>query len=82
MCTGCRELLYDVGRGRMRRGDMRFGSRRQGHAEDEYFGLPYGRAVVRMLIGLAIFIFGVAWALSLTFNVSIDVGKFLPSHER
>jgi hypothetical protein len=47
-------------------------------AEDEPFGLPYGRTIVRMLIGSVIFVFGVAWTLSLTFNMSIDVGRFLP----
>jgi len=62
----------------MQRGDTRFGSHREGCADEEYFGLPNGRTIVRMLIGSIILIFGVAWALSLTFNISIDLGKFLP----
>jgi hypothetical protein len=78
MCTGCREPLYDVGQERIPRGDTHFGSHRQGLADEEYFGLPHGRAIVRMFIGSIILIFGVAWVLSLTFNISIDVGKFLP----
>jgi hypothetical protein len=63
ICTSCREPLYDVGRG-TQRGETRFGSHREERAEEEHFGLPYGRAIVRILIGSVILILGVAWALS------------------
>jgi len=44
-----------------RREDECFGSRGEKRFEEECFGLPYGGAIVGIIFGIIILIFGFAW---------------------
>jgi uncharacterized membrane protein YvbJ len=82
-CVNCGEPLYDTTQRMARRDDTCFGSRgdrrayREGRIGEECFGLPYGRAIVGIIFGIIILIFGITWILSLTLNISIDAWRFI-----
>jgi hypothetical protein len=58
---------------RERHGDTCFG-RPEGRVEHECFGLPYGGAIIGIIIGMFIFVTGIAMLLSL--DVSRVTGPF------
>ena len=66
-CVNCGGPLYSM-KSVERRGDTCFGSERR--MGEECFGLPYGKAIVGIIIGFFIIIYG----LSIAFNV--DLGRW------
>lgn len=76
-CAKCGASLYSVKRSSRRRDDACFGPREERHFEEECFGLPYGGAIVGLLFGVIILIFGAAWVVSLSLGIEIDVWKFI-----
>ena len=77
ICAKCGASLYGAKRASKRRDDMCFGPGEERHFEEECFGLPYGGAIVGLLFGVIILIFGAAWVISLSLGIDIDVGKFI-----
>ncbi len=75
ICAKCGESIYPpVGKVIERRAETCFGprKRREPHV-DECFGLPRGGAIVGIVIGLLIILFGVSWILSRYYNISIEI---------
>lgn len=71
VCVNCREPLYDTRRRRARH-DGCYGPRGEQHHKEECFGPPDGGAIVGILFGFIILIFGVASVLSLTLGISFN----------
>ena len=71
VCVNCREPLYDTRRRRARH-DGCYGPRGERRPEEECFGLPYGGAIVGILFGLILLIYGAAWVVSLTLGISLN----------
>lgn len=67
-CVNCGESLYPM-KSVERRDNTCFG-RSESRMGEECFGLPYGRTIVGIIIGLFIIIYG----LSIAFNV--DLGRW------
>ena len=72
-CINCGAALYPV-RARERRGDTCFG-RPERRVGEECFGLPYGGAIVGVVVGIFIIILG----LAIAFGVNIErwIGPFI-----
>lgn len=77
ICAKCGASLYGTKRVSTHRDNMCFGSEEERHFEKECFGLPYGGAIVGLLFGVIILIFGAAWVISLSLGIEIDVWKFI-----
>ncbi|MFQ6073818.1 MAG: zinc-ribbon domain-containing protein [Candidatus Bathyarchaeia archaeon] len=63
VCVGCGASLYAPRRVAKRRGDGCFGPREERRFEEECFGLPYGGAIVGVIFGIIILVFGFAWLI-------------------
>lgn len=61
ICVSCGASLYVPRRVAKRRGDECFGPREERRFEEECFGLPYGGAIVGIIFGIFILIWGFAW---------------------
>ena len=63
VCVSCGASLHAPRRVVKRRGndDECFGSRGEKRFEEECFGLPYGGAIVGIIFGIIILVFGFAW---------------------
>jgi hypothetical protein len=53
--------LYAPRRVAKRRGDECFGPKEERRFEEECFGLPYGGAIVGIILGIIILVFGFTW---------------------
>jgi uncharacterized integral membrane protein len=76
-CVKCGAPLYGAKRAIKRRNDACFGPREERHFEEECFGLPYGGAIVGLLFGVIVLIFGATWVVSLSLGMDIDVWRFI-----
>ncbi|MFB0567695.1 MAG: zinc-ribbon domain-containing protein [Candidatus Bathyarchaeia archaeon] len=61
VCVSCGASLHAPRRVVKRREDECFGSRGEKRFEEECFGLPYGGAIVGIIFGIIILVFGFAW---------------------
>lgn len=77
VCSKCGEPLYGSKRATTRREDTCFGPQEERRFEEECFGLPYGGAIFGIIFGIIILIFGVAWVISTTIGIEIDVWKYI-----
>jgi len=57
-CVKCGEPLYPK-RVARKREETCFGPRRERHVEEECFGLPYGGAIIGLIIGIIIIVVGI-----------------------
>lgn len=60
VCVGCGASLYVPRRVAKRRGNECFGPKEEKRFEEECFGLPYGGAIVGIIFGIIILVFGFA----------------------
>ncbi len=63
VCVSCGASLYGPKRVTRRKGNDCFGPREEKRFEEECFGLPYGGAIVGIIFGIIILVFGFAWLL-------------------
>lgn len=63
VCVSCGVSLYAPRRVAKRRGDECFGPKREKRFEEECFGLPYGGAIVGIIFGIIILVFGLTWLI-------------------
>jgi ribosomal protein L40E len=61
VCVKCGAPLHAPKRAATRREDNCFGPRGEKRFEEECFGLPYGGAIVGLIFGVIILVFGFAW---------------------
>ncbi len=61
VCVSCGASLYAPKRAARRRGNECFGPKEEKRFEEECFGLPYGGAIVGIIFGIIILVFGFAW---------------------
>jgi len=71
VCVNCGASLYAPKRVAKRRGNECFGPKKERRFEEECFGLPYGGAIVGIIFGIIILVFGLAWL------ASIDIWKYI-----
>jgi hypothetical protein len=77
ICAKCGAPLYGTKRASTRRDDTCFGPKEEKRFEEECFGLPHGGAILGLLFGVIILIFGASWVISLSLGIDIDVWKFM-----
>jgi len=63
VCTNCGASLYVPKRAYRHKRNECFGPREERRFEEECFGLPYGGAIVGVIFGVIILVFGFAWLL-------------------
>ncbi len=63
VCVGCGASLYAPRRVAKRGGNECFGPKEERRFEEECFGLPYGGAIVGIIFGVIILVFGIAWLI-------------------
>ena len=66
MCAGCGASLYAPKLAVKRGGDECFGRKAEKGSEDECFELPYGGAIIGIIFGLVILVFGFAWLVGIS----------------
>lgn len=77
VCVKCGAPLHAPKRATTRRDDNCFGPRGEKRVEEECFGLPYGGAILGLIIGIIILIFGATWIISSILEIEIDVWRFI-----
>lgn len=77
VCAKCGEPLYARKRVTTRKEDTCFGPREERRFEEECFGVPYGGAIIGIIFGIIILIFGVTWIISTSIGIEIDVWKYI-----
>ncbi len=71
ICVSCGASLHPPRRVTKRRENECFGPREERRFEEECFGLPYGGAIVGIIFGVIILVFGLAWLSN------IDISKYI-----
>lgn len=66
VCVGCGASLYVPKHAAKHKGNECFGPKEEKRFEDECFGLPYGGAIVGIIFGAIILIFGFAWLVGVS----------------
>lgn len=74
VCVSCGASLYAPRRVAKRRGDECFGARGEKRVEEECFGLPYGGAIVGIIFGIIILVFGFAWLTGIEIDIWENIG--------
>jgi len=77
VCVKCGAPLQAPKRATARKEGDCFGPRGEKRVEEECFGLPYGGAIFGIIFGIIILIFGVAWVISTSIGIEIDVWKYM-----
>ncbi|MFB0514131.1 MAG: zinc-ribbon domain-containing protein [Candidatus Bathyarchaeia archaeon] len=75
VCVSCGASLYAPRRVAKRRGDECFGARGEKRVEEECFGLPYGGAIVGIIFGIIVLVFG--FALLAEINIWDYIGPLM-----